>query len=250
MSRAPAADVAAPLPGEPRVTCGVSDAQCAMAANLCRWPRPEITYAVGGYLPEFSRELYRSLVREAFDRWQAVCGLVAAETDSVSAANILLGAGRGRRSGFDGPSGVLAWAELPCGNPRQVRLQMDLDENWSTALEPGQASILVVNVLCHEIGHAIGLPHIAASRGIALMNPTYSPRVDRPLDLDAADGRARYGAPRPRPPAPSPSPAPPAEPAPAPPGAPGVPGRTPIELRVGGVVQWRAFVEDLAGVRT
>lgn len=214
--------------------CGVTDAEFARFAGvLCKWPRQDISYAITGWIPELTQSEYRATVRAAFDSWEAVCGIHADEVQSTN-ANILISAGRGRRSNFDGPSGVLAWCELPCGNPTQVRLLLDLDENWTTKLTGGSGQILVQNVLAHELGHGLGLEHITNAK--ALMNPTYDPKVPGPLAPDVAQVVLRYGASRPRtlPPIPTPTPTP----------VP-TPGRTPIELTVGGKTQWKAFLEDL-----
>lgn len=215
--------------------CGVTDDQFAVAGGVARWAQKDLTYAIVGFLPAFTQAEYRQIVRSVFDCWEAVCGIRADETTSTS-ANIIISAGRGRRVNFDGPSGVLAWCELPVGsNPQQVRLMMDLDETWVT----NGNGIHVPNVLCHELGHGLGLEHIQGAK--ALMNPIYDVNVPKPLPPDIAQVVNRYGQPRPRT-APQPQPEP--QPTP-PPSAPQSPGRTPLTLTLGNRTLYRAFIEDL-----
>lgn len=175
----------------PPFVCGVRE---FAAGRICKWPIQDLTYSIVGYLSEFSREEYEAIVRNAFDAWEKVCGLRAEFTKSTD-ANIIVGALRGPRNNFDGPGGVLAWCELPCSKSvRQVKLMMDIDENWSASKTQG--SILVGNVLKHEIGHALGLDHIQS--GKALMNATYDPQVTDPLALDVKEAVLRMGKARPR----------------------------------------------------
>lgn len=209
--------------------CGVTEAQFALAGGVAKWPKSDLTYAITGFLPAFTQAEYKRIVRDVFDCWEAVCGIRADEVTSTS-ANIIISAGRGRRMNFDGPSGVLAWCELPMGsNPQQVRLMMDLDETW---VQNG-GGIHVKNVLCHELGHGLGLEHITGAK--ALMNPIYDENVPAPLSPDISQVVQRYGNPRPRT-----QPQPPSTPT-----TPATPnGRTPIELSIGGRIQYRAYLED------
>lgn len=174
--------------------CGVTE---KASGDICQWQTKDITYAITGYIPQFSQDQYRSAVRRAFDAWEAVCGIHANEVTSTD-ANIMLSVGRGRRNNFDGPSGVLAWCEIPCGNVRQCQLRMDLDETWTDKVS--DAGIFVDAVLAHELGHGIGIYHIDS--GTALMNPIYNKAVSKPLALDIAQGTLRYGEARPRTPQP------------------------------------------------
>lgn len=226
---------------EPVFVCGVTDAELARATNAM-WRTKDLTYAIIGFLPAFTQAEYRSIVRSVFNDWEAVCGIRADESQSTQ-ANIIISAGRGRRVNFDGPSGVLAWCELPVGsNPRQVRLMMDLDETW---VEQGNG-IHVPNVLCHELGHGLGLDHITSAK--ALMNPTYDRNVPKPLSPDIAQVVSRYGSPRPRTvpqPTPTPEPLPPSTPPTPVPQTPTTPGRTPITLTVGNQMLYRGYLEDV-----
>lgn len=170
--------------------CGVTEKS---SGRICKWPTTDITYCITGFIPQLTQAEYRNAVRRAFDSWEAVCGLRADEVQGTG-GNLILQVGRGRRNNFDGPSGVLAWCEIPCGNVRQCQLRMDLDEKWTDKVD--QPGIFVDAVLAHEIGHGIGIYHIES--GKALMNPTYSRGVDKPMPLDVSQGLMRYGSVRPR----------------------------------------------------
>ena len=215
--------------------CGVTAAELARATNAM-WRIKDLSYAIVGFLPAFTQAEYRSIVRSVFNDWEAVCGIRADETSNTN-ANIIISAGRGRRVNFDGPSGVLAWCELPMPGVNQVRLMMDLDEQW--VLNGG--GIHVPNVLCHELGHGLGLDHITSAK--ALMNPTYDRNVPKPLSPDIAQVVNRYGSPRPRvAPTPQPEPQPPSTPTTP---VPQTPGRTPITLTVGTQILYRGYFEDV-----
>lgn len=208
--------------------CGVTEK--AVAGRVCKWPTPDVTYCITGFIPQFTQQEYRDIVRDAFNAWEAVCGIRAQEVQS-SNANIILNVGRGRRMDFDGPGHTLAWCQMPCGNVSQILLRMDLDENWAET----ENGILAGNVLKHEIGHAWGIFHIEGPK--ALMNPYYDRNVSDPLGPDIAQAVARYGAPRPRAPEPEPKPDPkPGEPTPQ-------PGRKSVQLFIDGRLEFATYVE-------
>jgi hypothetical protein len=174
-----------------RVLYGCGNADHQQSATICKWPTTRISYHVVRTPTSLPEEQARAAYRRAWESWEEVCGLKVTEVSDPNRANVLMDVGRGRRSGFDGQSGVLAWSELPCGNPVQLTQRYDLDERFGTTV--GGGTILLENVACHEIGHAIGINHIAPALGQALMNPTYSSRVAKPLALDVNEATKRYG---------------------------------------------------------
>ncbi len=171
--------------------CGFTDAQ---AVGFNKWGLSTVSWFVSASPVGLglTKAQYLGCVAKAFASWSAVCGLKFEQADDAN-ANIVLGTGRGRRAGFDGPSGTLAYAYLPQGENFKGRLElyMDLDEAWS--LDDSQTGIITTNVLCHEIGHTLGLDHTQA-RG-SLMLPTYSPRVGTPQADDIRRVVDRYGKP-------------------------------------------------------
>lgn len=172
--------------------CGVSDH--LQLAEEAKWGRNALTYYVANYTSGLSSNDQDTLLQLAFDQWALVCNLTFTRVNSTNQANIIVGSGKGRQYGFDGPFGTLAWANLPQGNNQQLQLMFDMEETWVKALNQGQRGILYLNVATHEIGHIIGLDH--SSQRSALMYPIYDPNVPRPQQNDDIPrSRALYGAP-------------------------------------------------------
>jgi matrix metalloproteinase-14 (membrane-inserted) len=171
--------------------CGFTDAQ---AVGFNKWGLKTVSWFVAASPVGLglTKADYLSCVKQAFDSWSAVCGLKFEQSDEAN-ANIVLSTGRGRRAGFDGPSGTLAYAYLPQGENFRGRLElyMDLDEAWT--LDEERNGILTVNVLAHEIGHTLGLDH--SNTRSQLMNPTYNARIAKPQAEDAKRVVDRYGKP-------------------------------------------------------
>lgn len=181
--------------------CGVPESVLAVAsANLAKWPFSRLTWTVTDPLPGLSNEDWQEAYRLAVSYWADVCGLTFEYTSNARTANILATAGR-----IDGPSGTLAWSELPNGSGRQLTQKYDTGEKkWTINETPRGGELDIVRVVCHEVGHAIGLPHISAGN---LLAPTYSASVRRPQTGDIAEAVRRYG--RRVTPTPLPTPAPP-----------------------------------------
>lgn len=201
--------------------CGVADAMGA--EQVCAYPRGNPT-RIGWYLtgipPSLDIDSAGNAYRTAWEGWSKVCGIEAVYFDRSSEAMgaynagllhglVVIGAGH-----IDGPSGTLAWSELPCGT-RRCKQQYDTGEKWIVHLHPGPPPsnrIDLVRVAMHEIGHAIGISHIAAGN---LLQPTYSTVIGTPQGGDIAEAVKRYGPPVAKP-APQPTPTPAPAPAPTP----------------------------------
>jgi hypothetical protein len=173
-------------------------------ANLAKWQKAQLTYAVADYLPGLPKADLDAQLLQAFRAWTRYGNIDVAPT-AAGRADIVLSVGRGRQSNFDGPGGTLAWAYLPNGQDGQLLMRFDLDETW--ILQPNQRGILVLNVATHEFGHLFGLDHSRVEQ--ALMAPYYNPAVATPQQNDDIPRfQARYGVRTTPAPEPAPTPAP------------------------------------------
>ncbi len=90
-----------------------------------------------------------------------------------------------------------------------MEVRFDLDETWID--NPQARGILLLNVACHEFGHAIGLSHNSVKNN--LLNPYYSAAISKPQSEDIRQVVSLYGGPVATP-APGPTPGTPSSGAP------------------------------------
>lgn len=158
-------------------------------ANLARWQKDSLKYAITEYVPGVSKPDFESTMFNAFQAWTRY-GNIEVQPTRTNQADIVIMAGRGRQSNFDGPGGTLAWAYLPNGNDAQLQMRFDLDETW--ILNPQMRGTLLFNVACHEFGHLFGLDHSKVQS--ALMAPYYNASIQVPQQNDDVPRfQARYG---------------------------------------------------------
>lgn len=168
--------------------CGLPDVMPLQeAATLCRWSKRQLLWQFIGQLPGLTVDSVQRACVQAWGLWAEVCNIEPL-WQSTGTADVRMGAGV-----IDGGFGTLAWSELPCaGDDRPLRQLYDTGESWVIAEQPQGRQIDLVRVACHELGHALGIPHIAAGN---LMAPTYSPTIRKPQTGDIAEAVARYGPP-------------------------------------------------------
>ncbi len=180
---------------QPRI-CGTPDAMGL--DQTCKWPHTNITYSVLNTLPGVSDADFKAAAEWAMNRWDAVCGLKSEYKATLRTANVILTV-----ADLGGPGGVLADSMLPCGASPTDTMQQRYDsrEVWYAGLgTPTQGRISLPAVIAHELGHAIGIPHLDPNGPVGLMQPFYRPNV---LDLqqpDVAQAVERYGVNEPTPP--------------------------------------------------
>lgn len=165
--------------------------RAVVRANLAAWKKRGLTYGIQSYVSGIAKGDQDVIFQKAFEAWTQYGNLSVSRVSGAGVTpDIVITTGRGRGSNFDGPSGTLAYAYLPDGSDRQLRVVFDLDETWIS--NPNQRGILLFNVACHEFGHALGLDHSRVSA--ALMAPTYNQAIALPqANDDIPRFQARYG---------------------------------------------------------
>lgn len=176
-------------------TCGLPDV-LEDSLGLRKWANPNVSWTIADGLANVAANDMKDAFELAWRQWAAVCGIRPIYKANDRTANVLVTTGR-----IDGPGGTLAWSELPGPSTTQCTQKYDTGETWVITANPGRLQIDLVAVACHEIGHVIGLPHLAAG---SLMQPTYQGGLRTPQALDVQQAVERYGPSTTEPPAPPP----------------------------------------------
>lgn len=167
-----------------RARCGLPDFNITMAGSECRWPMRKILYYQDIKLPGLTPEQVAEAYAIAFSQWATLCDIEPVLAASHTTANIYARSGVGRQNGLDNRGGTLAWSELPCGVSENIQLDQMYDEAEAWSFN------MAVAVMCHELGHALGLPHLNDGN---LMAPYYDPNVTAPQAGDAQEIIKLYG---------------------------------------------------------
>lgn len=191
-------------------------AETAPFANFLaqsKWRKTELTYFVYNYSPDMRQERQRQQIRTAFDMWANVSTLTFEEVSSANQADITIGFGYDTHcelynnvgsacpvvsnNQFTGPGGVLAHCYPPSSSPSADLIpgdcHFDEAETWAESTA-GVYEVRLLEVLVHEIGHGLGLPH--SNTQSAVMFASYSPRQVK-LQLtntDIRDIQTLYGS--------------------------------------------------------
>lgn len=124
--------------------------------------RDVITYHFANCPRSLDCEMAFQAVREAFDTWEAACGIRLEEAPGDGDIRIAWVSGEhSDETIFDGPGGTLAHAsDSPTSEVGWV-IHFDDGEVWVVWVprRPYPEEIHLPTVALHEIGHALGLPH-------------------------------------------------------------------------------------------
>jgi len=167
-----------------RHRCGLPDFNIVGSGKPCKWPMRKITYHSKLKLPGITSAQTVAAYDIAFAQWSAVCNIQPERVRSPGLANILAKSGVGKANQLDARGGTLAWSELPCDVTAHMQLDQmfDEDEEWSFNM--------AIAVICHELGHALGLAHLERGN---LMAPYYDPNTRTPQRGDIREMVALYG---------------------------------------------------------
>ncbi|MCE7975166.1 MAG: hypothetical protein DYG92_12715 [Leptolyngbya sp. PLA1] len=145
-----------------------------------------------------NRATWISKIQSVFDRWHAITGVTYTRV-TISGQEWDDGAswGTGGQAGLrgdvrigmralDGSSGVLAFNSFPTGGD----MVLDANENWASS---GGNYIFLRNIVAHEHGHGLGLPHVCPLSQTKLLEPFYTAAFDGPRLDDIRGVQHMYG---------------------------------------------------------
>ena len=168
-----------------RRRCGLPDFGLTdPSGGPCKWPMQKISYYHEIKMPGLTDEQVSEAYDTAFSQWAEICNIEPVRVDSPANANIYARSGSGKKHNLDNRGGTLAWSELPCGVHETIQLDQMYDE-----AEPWSFNMAIA-VICHELGHALGLPHLNNGN---LMAPYYDPNVTSPQKGDIEEMVKLYG---------------------------------------------------------
>ena len=179
--------------------------------RLCKWPDNDVPLAVIAVPPGLTEAQFEGVFGWVAEQINAACGAKLYQIETARLARVLPGTRK-----IDGPSGVLAESQLPCGNVIQCLQWYDGGEHWEVNWPPVDRQKINLNLVAlHEVMHALGIPH-APQNMDAVIAPYYNADLRGLRPYDVAELRRRYGPPRviptpvptPTPPAPAPTPTP------------------------------------------
>jgi hypothetical protein len=135
-------------------------------------------------------------IQAMFDRWSQLGGVTyvrrtAAGQEWDDGASWGTGSGTNRGNvriamrNIDGPSNILAYNFYPTNGDMLI----DASFTWNS----GSTLRFFRNVLSHEHGHGLGMPHVCPIQQVKLMEPTASSAFDGPQQDDIRHLHAVYG---------------------------------------------------------
>lgn len=140
-----------------------------------------LTFGFSSYLNTVDVDYQIWVLQSCFDTWGSHTNLKGQYIKDYRKADLVIGTGSGKKDGFDGPGGTLAWCQLPTGRDNQLDMKFDESETFITHDSKLRGIILLITAM-HELGHGLGLEHSNVQG--ALMAPYYNPKIAVPQQND------------------------------------------------------------------
>ncbi|WP_422924462.1 matrixin family metalloprotease [Singulisphaera sp. PoT] len=156
----------------------------ALSASEAKWGNASLSYFLNIVYPGVDSSRIAFNYRKAASQLEAVCGVRFTEVASSAQANIVAVSGM-----IDGPWNVLALSQLPNSSSYAGVLNQTFDQAEQLSDD------LMVAMMCHELGHILGLGHLGTGN---LMAPILDARITKPQAGDIAELVSRYGLPLPQ----------------------------------------------------
>ncbi|XP_054768587.2 72 kDa type IV collagenase-like [Lytechinus pictus] len=161
-----------------------------------RWNKTALVYKIFKFPRKVKKSQYRNAIEEAFRLWSNASPLTFREVNRRDSADIDIRFVSGFHQDehpFDGPMGVVGHPVIEeMYESRVVRIDVDSDELFSFDSADG---INLLQVMVHQIGHALGLGH--SSDHDSIMSPCVKPYIPNftLTETDIAGIQSIYGLP-------------------------------------------------------